>query len=118
MQPRHVFAFGAGPDIFGLDFIERHWRGVDEARTGRTPIQHGTRHDGAGVKANVAAGKQVASTHGDEIGSAGAGADEMNGHGLVQRSCVTGMAGRQPVMLPTSAARDTAMRVSSPPCSA
>ena len=32
--------------------------------------------------------------------------------------CVTGIAGRQPVLPPTASARETAMRVSSPPSAA
>ena len=39
-------------------------------------------------------------------------------HGLAQTHCVTGIAGRQPVMPPTGSARDSAMRTSSPPSAA
>src|SRR5690606_14442378 len=54
----------------------------------------------------------------DEVGRAGAGADEVDGHGFTHRHWTTGIAGRQAVRPPTGPARSTAMRVRSPPSSA
>ena len=48
----------------------------------RAILQQFGRHDRAGIEADRAAGEQVAAAHGDEVGSARSGADEMHGHGM------------------------------------
>jgi hypothetical protein len=115
MKPGHILAGCVRPDIFRFDLIERQRRGIDETRIWSAPGQHFGRNDRAGIEADRAFGEQVAATHGDEVGGARAGADEVDRHGLVQTHWVIGMAGRHPVIVPTGSARDRAMRVSEPP---
>ena len=45
--------------------------------------------------------EQPLAAHGDQVGGARSGADEVDGHGLVTAHCVTGIAGRQPVNPPS-----------------
>ena len=94
MQPRHVEAGGMRGDELGFDLVERHRRGIDDPRAGRTMGEQLRRHDRAGVETDRAAREQVASAHGDEVGRARSGADEMHGHGA--RSGVGERAGRGP----------------------
>src|SRR5262249_2885378 len=81
MQPCHVVSSAVGADKFSLDLVERQRRGIDDARVLRTKAEQLARHDRAGIKADWAARDQLASAHGDEIGRAGTGADEVHGHG-------------------------------------
>src|SRR5690606_12437545 len=115
VQPGDILAGVTRLDIFGLDLIERHRCSVDEPGARGTPVQHFLGNDGAGVKADRAALEQISAPYGNEIGRARPGANEMNGHGLVQLHWVIGMAGRQAVMLPTASARATERRLSDPP---
>src|SRR5215213_3073265 len=85
MEPRHVLAVLMRPHVFRRDPIEIEGRRVHEPRPGWAPGQDLRRHDGAGIEADGAALDERASAHGDEIGSAGACPDEMNGHGPVSR---------------------------------
>jgi hypothetical protein len=71
MQPRDVLAGRMGGDIFGLDLVERHRRGVDKTGILRAPVEHLARHDRAGIEADRAAREQIAPAHGDEIGAPG-----------------------------------------------
>src|SRR6516165_11727838 len=80
MQPRHVVFRRIGGDNLGLDLIERQRRSVDDARIFRAELREISRHDRAGIEADRATRDQLAPTHGDEVGCAGAGADEMYGH--------------------------------------
>src|SRR6516165_9948128 len=80
MQPRHVMSRRISGDKLGLDLIERQRRGVDDARIFRAKAQQLAWHDRAGKEADRTARDQLASAHGDEVGCAGAGADEMHGH--------------------------------------
>src|SRR5581483_10807598 len=83
------------------------------------------RHEAARVQADPAPRQRPHAAHRDQVGGTGAGADEVHGHASVSPCSddadlttdhwVTGMACRQPVNPPTGTARDTAMRVSSPP---
>ena len=82
MQPRHVLAGRVRRHELGLDLVERHRRGVDDARARRAMRQQLRRHDRAGIEADRAARDQVASAQGDEVGGARPGADEMHGHGV------------------------------------
>ena len=52
----------------------------------------------------------------EEVGRARAGADEVDGHGLVAAHWTTGICARQPVKPPIGSAWAMAMRVSVPPC--
>ena len=58
-----------------------------------------------GVQADRAAAQQSLPAHGDQVGGAGSGADEVDRHGLVTNHWVTGIAGRQPVNRPTGSPR-------------
>ena len=80
MQPRHVVAGVGRAPAFVDDLVERHRRGVDDARARRAMLEQRPRHERAGIEADRAARDQVAAAHGDEIGRAGAGADEVDGH--------------------------------------
>ena len=55
-------------------------RGVDDARVRRTKLKQFARHERAGIEADRTARDQVAAAHGDEVGGARPGADEMHGH--------------------------------------
>ncbi len=81
MQPRHVAAGGVCAHELRLDLVEVERCGVDDAGAGRAQREKLRRHDRAGIEADRAARDEVAPAHGDEIGRAGAGADEMHGHG-------------------------------------
>src|SRR6516164_2849164 len=80
MQPRHVVSRRISGDKLGLDLIERQRRSVDDARILRAELHEIPRHDRAGIEADRATRDQLAPTHSDEVGCAGAGADEMYGH--------------------------------------
>ena len=80
MQPRHILTGAMGGRIFQFDLVERHRRGVDQPRVRRAVFQQFLRHDRAGIEANRAAREQVAAAHGNEVGSAWSGADEMHRH--------------------------------------
>ena len=80
LKPRHVVAGSMRRGEFGLDVIERERRGVDDAGARRAEAQQLARHDRAGIEADRTARDQVAATHGDQIGCARSGADEMYGH--------------------------------------
>src|SRR5262249_3147902 len=66
---------------FRDDLVERHRCGVDDADAGRAIVEQRFRHQRAGVEAYRAARDEVAAADGDEVGCAGAGADEVYGHG-------------------------------------
>src|SRR5215467_11207817 len=118
MQPRHVETPGMGLDVFRLDFVERHRCGINDACFRPAVLQQFGPDDRAGVEADLTARDEVAPAHGDKVGRTGTGADKMHRHGFTQVHCVTGSAGRQPVMRPSGAARDIAIRVRVPPSSA
>ena len=81
MQPRHVLAGRVRRDKLRLDLVERHRRGVDDARARRAMGEQFLRHDRAGIETDRAARDEVAPAHRDQIGCARPGADEMYGHG-------------------------------------
>ncbi len=62
------------------DLIQRQRRRVDHSRAGWSGGEDVARHERAGVEADRAALDQPQSAHRDQIGRAGAGADEMDGH--------------------------------------
>ena len=105
MKPRHVLARAMGGHELGHDLIEAHGRGVDDARARGTEGEHVRLHERAGIEADRAAREEVAAAQREEVGGAGAGADEMHGHGFTIRGsaasgftalhCVTVMAGRK-----------------------
>src|SRR5687768_13671450 len=81
-------------------------------------------HDGAGVEADRAVRDEVAPAHGDEIGGAGPGADEMHNHGpssVLASAHVTGpttMRGRMSRALGPAAASAAASATEGTPASA
>ncbi len=85
----------------GDDLVEVQRAGVDHSRVGRAQRQQVLGHDRAGIQADWAAAEQPLTAHGDEIGGAGPGPDEVDGHRVVTDHCVTGIAGRQPVNAPS-----------------
>ena len=64
----------------GDDLVEGQRRGVDDQRAGRRGGEDFGRHQRAGIEADRAALDQPQPAHGDQIGRAGAGADEMHRH--------------------------------------
>src|SRR5262249_44145781 len=60
---------------------ERQRRGIDDARIFRTKAEQLVQHDRAGIEADRAARDQLASAHGDKVGRAWTGADEVHRHG-------------------------------------
>ncbi len=81
VQPRDILTRRMGAHELRFDLVEIHRRGVDDARTGRRERDELRRHDRSGIEADRAARDEVAAAHGDEIGRARAGADEVHGHG-------------------------------------
>ena len=67
-------------DEFRDDLVEIHRRRVDDARAGRAMAQQRLGHQRARIETDRTARQQIAPAQRDEIGRAGAGADEMNGH--------------------------------------
>src|SRR5215813_14086312 len=65
----------------GFDLVERKGSGVDDVRAGRAIAQEVARHDRAGIETDRATGDQIAAAHGDQIGRARPGANEVHGHG-------------------------------------
>jgi hypothetical protein len=94
MESRHVFARGVSFDELGFDLIQGHGRSVDDPRCLWTVRQQFLRDHRAGVQADRAAGQQVPATDSDQIGGAGSGAYEVDGHDVVvsARAQVTGPA--------------------------
>ena len=65
----------------GDDLVEGHRRGVDDAGAGRAMRRAGRRAPASRRRGRRATARdEVAAAQGDEIGRAGAGADEMHGH--------------------------------------
>src|SRR5262249_43053363 len=93
---------------FGVDLVERHGRGVDEARVLGAPGEQIGRHDRAGIEAHGTAREDLLAAHGDEIGGARPGADEVHGHGAPPLSASAQVAG------PT-AVRGATRRAAGPP---
>ena len=80
MKPRDIVAFiGRAPEL-GDDLVERHRRGIDDARAGRAIFKQRLGHQRPGIETDRATRDQIASAHGDEIGRTGSGAYEMNRH--------------------------------------
>src|SRR5215813_3370002 len=65
----------------GFDLVERKGSGVDDVRAGRAIAQEVARHDRAGIETDRATPDQIAAAHGDQIGRARPGANEVHGHG-------------------------------------
>jgi hypothetical protein len=89
----------------GDDLVEGERAGVNHARIRRAQRQQVVRHDRARVQADRAAAEQALTAHRDQVGRAGSGPDEVDGHRLVTNHCVTGIAGRQPVKPPSGSLR-------------
>src|SRR5260370_27935414 len=83
MQSRHLEPGVMGRDEFSGDGVEVERRGVDHARAGRAERDDLARHQRSREQAHRTARHQILAAHGDQIGCAGAGANEMDGHGAV-----------------------------------
>jgi hypothetical protein len=81
MQPSDVLALGMGGLDLGDDRVEIERGGIDDARAGRAPAEHRLGDQRARIEADRAGADQLAPAQGDEIDCAGAGADEVDGHG-------------------------------------
>ena len=81
MQPRDVLTLLGGPCHLRDDLVERHRRGIENTRAGRAEVEQRFRHQRSGIETDRARRDQVAAAQRDEIGRAGAGADEVNRHG-------------------------------------
>src|SRR6476661_5972664 len=102
MEPRHVVAGPMRRFELGDNLIEAHGGRVDDARPVWT------------------AREDVCAAEGEQVRRAGAGADEVHGHGITTRGFValhwvTAIAGRKACLPPTASRRSTERRVSVPP---
>ena len=80
VDPRHVVPARVRLGHQGGDLVEVHGRGVAHQRALRRGGDHLRRHERSGVEAHRAALDQAQPAHGNEVGRARAGADEVNGH--------------------------------------
>ena len=76
----HVLARGVRVRHMSDDLVQVQGGGVDDPGAGRGTGDDRGRHQRAGVETDRACSDQVAPAQGQEIGRAGAGADEMHGH--------------------------------------
>ena len=76
----HVLALRMGGLDLGDDLVERHGGGVDDAGACGRGLHDLLRHQRAGIEADRAGLDELQPAHRDEVGCAGAGADEMDGH--------------------------------------
>src|ERR1700730_16129651 len=81
MQPRDVLVFGMRGHDLRHDVVKRKGRGVDDPRARRAMRKNVLRHKRAGIETDRTGGDEVAPAQGEQVGRAGAGADEMHGHG-------------------------------------
>ena len=105
MQPRHVVTGGVGRGEFVDDLVQGQRAGVDHLRVGRAQREQVLRHDRPGVQADRAALQQPLAAHRDQVGGAGPGTDEVDGHSVLTTHWVIGIAGRQPVNPPSGSPR-------------
>ena len=80
MHPRDVLAAFMRRRHLGDDLVERQRRRVDDPRTLGRGLDDLRGHQRAGIEADRAALDQAQAAHGDQVGRAGTGADEMHGH--------------------------------------
>jgi hypothetical protein len=66
MKPRHIERGVVCLCKLRLDLIERHWCGIDDARTGRAVNEKLARHQRAGIEADRTAREQAATAHRDD----------------------------------------------------
>ena len=113
MEPRDVLAPCGRLDAERNDRVEIERRGVDDPRPRRAMIEQRRGHERAGVEADRAARDEIAPAHGDEIGRAGPGADEVHRHRRSEERATAqvapsaasrGASSRPPAPAPASAA--------------
>ncbi len=80
MQTRHILASLRRALALLDDLVERHRRGIDDARVGRAMVKQRRGHQRTGVETDRTARDQVAAAHGDEVRRPRPGADEMHRH--------------------------------------
>src|ERR1700731_4127704 len=83
MQPRHLEPGVMGCDEFSGDSVEVERGSVNHPRAGRAERDDLARHQRSCEQAHRTARHQILAAHGDQIGRAGAGANEMDGHAAV-----------------------------------
>lgn len=81
MHAGNVIAVFMGGNDLGDDLVEIERRGIDHPRVGRCHGDHGLGHQRAGIEADRAGSDQLCTAQGDQVGRAGAGADEVDSHG-------------------------------------
>ena len=80
MDPRNVLAAPVGVDDLGHDLVEVHRRRVHHQRPVRSRLDDFPGHQRPGIEAHGAPLDELQAPHGDEVGRAGSGADEIDGH--------------------------------------
>src|SRR5260370_6618939 len=81
MEGRGVVGAGMGRHYLRHDVVKRKGRGVDDPRARRAMRKNLLWHKRAGIETDRTGGDKVAPAQGEQVGRAGAGADEMHRHG-------------------------------------
>src|SRR3546814_4755581 len=81
MKARSVMPRLMGIDDDGDDLVQGERRRVDDPCPRRTMIEQGGGHQRSGLETDRSTRDQGAPAQGEEVGRAGTGADELNGHG-------------------------------------
>src|SRR4029078_11817269 len=92
-RPRHVEALLLRGNNLRLDLVERHRRRIHDAGARWAMGQQRMRNNGACVEGDGAPREDIATAHGDAVGSARSRTDEMNGHGADPVSASAQVAG-------------------------
>src|SRR5262245_1947677 len=115
MKSRNVVTCAVGGLELGDDLIEAHRRGVDDTRPFGAEREDLLAHQRPCIEADRAAEDEMSAAERQQVRRAGAGADEMHGHGFTAVHCVTVTAGRKASLPPMASRRSTERRVSVPP---
>src|SRR5262245_63579352 len=115
MKSRYVVTCAVGGLELGDDLIEAHRRGVDDTRPFGAEREDLLVHQRPCIEADRAAADEMSAAERQQVRRAGAGADEMHGHGFTAVHCVTVMAGREAFSPPMGARGSTERGVRPPP---
>lgn len=85
MQPGNIEPGRVRSNVFGFDFVKRHWRRVNASSARRAMNEQLRRHDRTRVEANRTARQEITAAQSNEVGRTGTSANEVNGHYLIQR---------------------------------
>ena len=89
MQAHHLLALGISRRHDLDDLLERHPRAVMDGAGGLAGLEQLGVHEASGPDHDVGLGEQALSAHGDEVGGAGAGANEVD-HAFLASSPAAG----------------------------